>query len=407
MTAAATSGGVGQRSNRSEGLVEGPALMAAHLVATAAGNAARVGAAALAKPKNQHSTINGRAYTKIFVFGLVAALSCYERLFPKRFFPRQAAEAERRARRAAERAALPGAPSWRRSSLPTTSPSLDGAGDEIDQLFFDPGDDQLFIDPTNDGGEPTASGSVVDISPAAPAAAAATAEMQRATGEGEEVDPVRFQDAGPLPEAVQPSHVTAASPMALSTEAGYSLAGDPDTHIALLGTTMDNWEILAQQMHDAAGEPSGDPASALDDAAGAAQAPPPSSPVWQTLLANVPPAAAPWVDPPAPAHANVTAVSNDVNDYQTRSATALTMSVSTITALAPSATASASATTVHEASLPRWCRMCLGRTQDRMTGEWRCCHHRRDGQVLVHAAVGEEQQPAADAAAEGTSARGV
>lgn len=399
MTAAAASGGVGELLDRSEGLVEGaagtscPAFMAAHLAATEAANAARATAAALGKPKNQLSTISGRAYIKSLVDGLIAAVYSYNSQFPAQFHPMQAAEAVQHARRAAERAARPGARAWRRSSLPTTSPPPDGAsqaavGDQIDQLFFDPPDD---------GAAPTAPGSVVDFSSATTAAAAATPEMH--PGTGAEVDPVSSQGEVPLPAAVQPSHAAAAAPMVLSTEAAPSVAGGNDLEMALLATAMDDWEILAVRMTpDAPSEPCGDPTASLDRAAGAAQAPPPSPPAWQTLLANAPPPAAPWTGPAAPTDVNVTAVSDAAGAYQARSATAL--------ALAPSATASASVTTVREASRPRSCSTCLGWTLDRVTGAWKCCHDGRDGQPVADAAFGEEQQPAADAAAEGTSVRG-
>lgn len=401
MTASGASGGVGQRLNRSEGLVEGaagtscPALMAAHLAATEAANAARANAAALGKPKNQLSTISGRAYIKSLVDGLVAAVSTYDWRFPQSSYPLQAAEAMQHARLAAERAARPGARAWRRSSLPTPSPPFDDApqaavGDEIDQLFFVPPDD---------GVAPTAPGSVVDFSMATTAAAAATPDMHPDTGT--EVDPASSQGEGPLPAAVQPSHTLAVPPMAPSMEATSSPAGGDDLEMALLATAMDDWEIVALRMaHGAPSGPRGAPTPSLDAAAGAAQAPPPSPPAWQTLVADDPPAGSPWMGAAAAADANVTAVSDAAGAYQARSATAL--------ALVPSATASASATTTRDACRPRACRRtCLGVTLDRGTGAWRCCPGGRDDQTVADAAWWEGQPPAADAAAEGASVRGV
>lgn len=407
MTAAAASGGVSQRLDRREGLVEGaagtscPALMAAHLAATDAANAARASAAALGKPKNQLSTIGGRAYSKSMVDGLVAAVRAYDRRFPKKHFPLEAAEAEHHARLAAELAALPGARAWRRSSLPTTSPPLDGAsqaavGDEIDQLI---------LDPSEDGAAPTAPGSVVEISTATSAAAAATPEAHPDTGA--EVDPASSQGEWPLPAAVQPSHAVAAPLMAQSTEAAGPLADGNDLEMALLADAMDGWEILELRMTQGApGGPRGAPTAAPDGAAGAAQPPPPAPPAWQTLLANVPPAAAPWAGPAAAADVNVTAVSDAASAYQSWSATAPTAGTSTVTGQAPSATASASATTARDASRSRLYSTCLGQTRERGARAWECRHDGRDGWPVAGAAFGEEQQPAADAAAGGASTRG-
>lgn len=469
MSAAAASGGVSHRLARKGSLVEGtygtsrPVLTAAHKAAAAAGDAARVVAAASAKPKKQLSTIKGRAFDKVFILALVAALSYYETHFPQATYPQEAEEAKRLVRHVAERAALPGARPWRRSSLPTANPLNDGASQA------DVGD---MMDSTDDDTAANAPASVPAFPTDTPAATPATPVMHWGTdGEG---GAVRSQGEGWLPAGVPTTSQTAAASLVTSaSEAAFSLAGDPDARLSFVDAVTTDWaSVIEQMLMDGPGGPWFPPSFSLDGAAGATEEPllqPPAC--WQA--AHVEPLAGPSVSHAVTAAASATTMADATPVCVTRSATPVATSAPGITARAPSATSSASptcdrmtppprsscgraacccvrphtaavateaaeaaevglaaaaaatATLGAEAAVlpmppdrirtagtpadeaawvlqPQACMACLYGSWDSITGRWKCCHESR---MEVEPAGGVERQPAANTPG-GSSVRG-